>query len=228
MTAHDASGTKGAGPPPASLRNAVARDLRPARPLLPPARRAFTLLPLALLTIAAVPLLNFFRSDLDSLGVVGSWGLSIVESIGGLTVVAVALRESVPGRNLSRAALSATLAAGLLLPFTILAATAKSYAIGAPPGSEWSDGVACFRASATAAVPALLASAALALRALPLRPAITGALYGLGSGLIADAGLRLFCEFTVPTHVIGAHGGAILTAVAAGVVIAKAGDRLVR
>ena len=60
----------------------------------------------------------------------------------------------------------------------------------------------CFRTSALAALPAVIASGVLAARAFPLRPAIAGALYGLGSGLIADAGLRLFCEYSVPTHVL--------------------------
>lgn len=204
-----------------AVRAVVARDLQPVRPLLPPFRRALTLLPLAVVTVAAVPVLHFFRSDVSRLGWFGSWGLSLAEAVAGVTIVALALRESIPGRMLSRVAVIATFAAGLALPFAILAATAQSYTIGAPRGSEWSDAVVCFRTSATSAIPALLVSAALVFRALPLRPAITGALYGLGSGIIADAGLRLFCEFTVPSHVVGAHGGAILAVVVGGVVIAK-------
>ena len=50
---------------------------------------------------------------------------------------------------------------------------------------------------------------------------IAGALYGLGCGLIADAGLRLYCEYTAPPHVAFAHGGAILGAMFAGVLMAK-------
>ena len=42
-------------------------------------------------------------------------------------------------------------------------------------------------------------------RAFPLRPRIAGALYGLGAGLMADAGWRLFCHFSNPAHVFGAH-----------------------
>jgi negative regulator of sigma F NrsF-like protein len=206
---------------PDPLRRAVARDLRPVRPLLPPFRRALILLPVALLTVAAVPLLHFFRSDMSALGWLGSWGLSFAEAVGGVLVVALALRESIPGRWLPGAAVAATLIAGLLLPYAVLAATARNFAIGAPPGAEWSDGLACFRTSAGAAIPALLASAVLAFRALPVRPGIAGALYGLGSALIGDAGLRLFCEFTVPSHVIGAHGGAILAVVVVGIVVSK-------
>jgi hypothetical protein len=42
-------------------------------------------------------------------------------------------------------------------------------------------------------------------RAFPLRPRLAGALYGIGAGLIADAGWRLFCHFSDPVHVFGAH-----------------------
>jgi Negative regulator of sigma F len=224
MMSNESGGKPGVGQPPAQLRKAVARDLRAARPLLSPVQRALALLPLALVTIAAVPLLNFFRSDLGTLGVLGSWGLSVLEALGGVMVVALALREAIPGRALSLVALVATFAAGLVLPFAVLSATAPSYTIGALPGGAWSDGVACFRTSATAAIPALLVSAALVLRAFPMRPVITGALYGLGSGLIADAGLRLYCDFTVPSHFIGAHGGAIVAALVAGAAIAKVAD----
>ena len=75
--------------------------------------------------------------------------------------------------------------------------------------------------SAISAIPALVAAAFLAARALPLRPALAGALYGLGCGLIADAGLRLFCEYTVPSHVVFGHGGAIVGAMAFGAIVAK-------
>ena len=54
-----------------------------------------------------------------------------------------------------------------------------------------------------------------------MRPALAGALYGLGCGLIADAGLRLFCDYTEPAHVVFGHGGAIVAAMVFGAVVAK-------
>src|SRR5581483_7877077 len=59
-----ARGRRGRMSAPDPLRRAVARDLRPVRPLAPPFRRALLLAPLALAIVAAVPLLNFFRSDM--------------------------------------------------------------------------------------------------------------------------------------------------------------------
>ena len=55
------------------------------------------------------------------------------------------------------------------------------------PVRPWVFGIA-----RNVSVPALLAPAWLVSRALPNRPAPTGTLCGLGIGLMADAGLRLF------------------------------------
>jgi hypothetical protein len=209
--------------PPPDLRSAIARDLAPARPLPPPHRRALVLLPIALATVAAVPMLHFFRSDLAALGIARAWGLSVVEAIGGVVLVAAALRESVPGRSLSRAALAAFFAAGLALPFLVLSSTAQGFSLGAPAGQELSDGIYCFRTSLVAAVPSLAIAAILAARAFALRPGVTGALYGLGCGVIADAGLRLFCEFTAPSHFLPAHAGAVASAMVIGMCAAKLG-----
>jgi len=69
-------------------------------------------------------------------------------------------------------------------------------------------------------VPALVIAAILTARALPVRPAVAGALYGLGCGLVADAGLRLYCDYSVPLHVLFAHGGAVLGVTMAGALVA--------
>jgi hypothetical protein len=49
---------------------------------------------------------------------------------------------------------------------------------------------------------------------------VAGALYGLGCGLIADAGLRLYCDYSAPLHVVLAHGGAVAGAMMAGSLVA--------
>jgi hypothetical protein len=203
----------------ADLRSAIAADLTPARPLLPPGRRALLLAPLAFGAAIAIPLLNFFRPDLAELGVARSWGLSIAESWCGLAIVALGLRESIPGRAVSARALALTFAGGLLLPFVLLGLTGEGFSIGA--GSGWRSVGRCFQAASLASLPAILASAALVRRALPTRPVVAGALYGLGCGLIADAGLRLFCDFTAPTHFIAAHGGAVVAAMGAGALVGR-------
>jgi hypothetical protein len=206
---------------PKNLRDKIERDLRPTRPLRPPYVRALVLIPLAVAIVLSVPGLRFFRADMQAIGVVKAWGFSFGQALAGLIIVGVALRESIPGRGLSRGAIVATIAVGLAIPFLLLGVTASAFDIGPEPGRGLEEGIGCFRVSAISAIPALIAAAFLAARALPLRPALAGALYGLGCGLIADAGMRLFCEYTVPSHVLLGHGGAIVGAMALGAVVAK-------
>jgi hypothetical protein len=205
------------------LRERIARDLEPVTPLRPPLVRALALVPLAAAIVVAVPALHFFRSDMATIGAVRAWGFSFAQAFAGVAIVAAALRESIPGRSLSRRAVAWTIAVGLLIPALSLVLTASSFDVGPAPGHGWREGAGCFRASAGAAIPALIVAAMLAARAFPLRPGVAGALYGLGCGLIADAGLRLYCEYSMPQHVVFAHGGAILGAVVAGMVIARLG-----
>jgi hypothetical protein len=211
--------------PPRDLRTIVAHDLQPARPLRSPGRRVLALAPIAAATVLGVPMLFFFRSDFAQLSFARGWGLSALEAIGGVLVVSAALREAIPGRGYSRTALAWLFITGLALPFVILAVTARGdYTIGAGPGAGWFDGVYCFRTSALAAVPALAVAAILVARAFAVRPGVAGALYGLGSGVIADAGLRLFCEFSVPSHFVAAHEGAVVAAMCVGSVVGKVGE----
>jgi hypothetical protein len=77
----------------------------------------------------------------------------------------------------------------------------------------------CFTWSAVSAWPAVAVAAVLAARAYPTRPAFTGALLGLGAGLMADAGWRLFCHFSEPAHVLAAHLAAVLASAAAGALL---------
>jgi hypothetical protein len=59
----------------------------------------------------------------------------------------------------------------------------------------------------------------LAARAYPTRPALAGALIGLGAGLIADAGWRIFCHFSEPAHVLSAHLAAVVISAVIGAVV---------
>jgi hypothetical protein len=206
---------------PNDLRERIRRDLRPTRPLRPPYVRALVLLPLAVAIVLSVPGLRFFRSDMQAIGFLKAWGFSFGQALAGLVIVGVALRESIPGRALSRRAIGATFAIGLAIPFVLLAVTASAFDVGPAPGQELAEGIGCFRVSAISAIPALIAAAFLAARAFPMRPALAGSLYGLGCGLIADAGIRLFCEYTVPEHVLFGHGGAIVAAMVFGAVVSK-------
>jgi hypothetical protein len=209
-------------PADADLRAVVARDLRPVRPLWPPSRRALTLAPLAVAIVVGVPAINFFRSDLAALGVVKAWGLSVIESAAGLVIIALGLREAVPGRALRRRALVIAALAGLALPLVIYRVTTDTFSVGPRTWAQWRFGMVCFRTSVLAAAPVLLASAFLTKRAFALRRVATGILWGLGCGLIADAGLRLYCEFTTLPHMLLEHFSAVVASMLLGVVITGA------
>jgi hypothetical protein len=70
-------------------------------------------------------------------------------------------------------------------------------------------------------LPVVALASILAARAYPTRPLLAGALLGLGGGLMADAGWRLFCHFSEPAHVLAAHLGGVLVATALGSLLAR-------
>jgi hypothetical protein len=89
-------------------------------------------------------------------------------------------------------------------------------------GGWWLVAVMCFGGSAATAIPVVTLASVLAARAYPVRPAIVGAMLGLGAGLMADAGWRIFCHFSEPAHVLSAHLAAVLASSLVGAVLASA------
>jgi hypothetical protein len=96
-----------------------------------------------------------------------------------------------------------------------------------PEAVAW-VGRICFVGTVVSALPLLAAAAVLASRALIVRPWSSGALYGLGAGLGADAGWRLFCHYSDPVHVLFTHTGGVLATMALGVGTAVIGERRAR
>lgn len=201
---------------PGELLRAVERDLRPVRPLASPAWRAFALIPFGVLLVIAIPAFWGLRANVTTLGAVGTWGLSGIQALAGLLIVGAALREAIPGRTLSAAAVGTTIAAGIAI---VVGVTLMTYAIAptvVPDAARVRWLWECVGMAVMSGVPALAMVAWLVSRALPTRPAIAGAIYGLGAGVMADAGVRLFCWVSAPMHVLVSHGGAILLFVIAG------------
>ncbi len=211
-----------AGPPPA-LRAAIARDLAPVRPLPSPVVRAAAMIPVAIVLLVAAPLVFSFR-DLSTLGLAWSWGASVLQAMAGLALTVAALRESVPGRAWSPLALCLIAASAVAI---VVGTTLASWQLSpvAIRGAALIVGAMCLASAAITALPATLLAVVLVMRAYPTRPVVAGWLAGLGGGLMADAGWRLFCHFSEPTHVLAAHLGGI---VAAGAIGALAARRLAR
>ena len=205
---------------PADLRSRIEGDFYAVRPLLPPWRRTLFLLPFAMLALVAAPAWFDVRIDAARLGWTSGWGLSFVQVAIGLALTMAALREAIPGREWPVGALAAWLVAPLVL---VTAVTWISWA--ASPitlrGGWWSIGLVCFGGSAATALPAVAMAGILATRAFPVRPVITGALFGLGAGVMADAGWRMFCHFSEPAHVMPAHLGAVIASAMMGIVLTR-------
>ncbi len=211
---------------PPDLLAAVGRGLRPVKPLASPARRVLALLPLGLVLLVAIPAFWGLRANFSSLSFAAAWGLSGLQALAGLLIVGLALREAVPGRELSAAAVAVTIGAAAALFVGLTLVTERVLPAAVPPGIWGRYAWECFWMAALSSVPGLAAAAWLAARALPTRPAVAGAIYGLGAGLMADAGVRLFCWVSAPAHVLIAHGGAILLLMAAGAGAATVAERL--
>jgi hypothetical protein len=203
---------------PAAAR--ILADLRPVTPIGRPWRRTLAVVPVAVAMAVAVALGYGVRRDSSQVGALVLWGLSALQVVYGIVLVGIALRTSVPGRELSRAATTAAFAAAVGLVAAITGATWLAHASRVPAGAIHTYFTVCFRTPMAVGVPALALTLTLAFRAYPTRPALTGALAGLGAGLLADGSWRTFCEVTDPVHVATSHLAAVAVLTAAGMAAA--------
>jgi len=210
-------------PVPAALLSVVKHDLNPIRPLANPTFRALALLPIGLMLLAGMPAFWRWQAHVK-VAPWTSWGLSALEMGLSLIILAAGFREAVPGRELSSRKLCALIfvaCAGFMF-FN------SGTQIPAPAAAHvWMHWLwECLYMTISFSIPALVAPAWLVARALPNRPALTGALCGLGVGLMADAGLRLICWDAGFAHLIVAHGGAIVLLVTLGATCATIVERV--
>lgn len=206
---------------PAALRSRLEAEYTQVRPLPSPLARVLCMTPFAALALLAAPVIFNLRPDAVRLGWFGSWGASLLQVAVGLAVIAAALRESIPGRAWRRAALALWFAVPVVLVVLVTLASWDASPVVLRGG--WvTVGAMCLAGSLATAMPAIALAGVLSARAYPTRPAVAGALLGLGAGLMADAGWRLFCHFSEPDHVLPAHLGAVVVAALAGSVLAAA------
>ncbi len=205
---------------PASIEALVRADLQPVRPLPSPLRRALSLMPLLVLTLIAASTVFAFRNDAPSLGWLLTWGTSLAQAAFALALIVLALRDAVPGRALDAASVVVVVASvlGFSAALTLRTWLVSPTTIG-PDLFDW-VGRVCFVGTVASALPLLGGAALLARRAFVVRPWSSGALFGLGAGLAADAGWRLFCHYSDPLHVFPTHTGAVLVTMVLGILVA--------
>lgn len=206
----------------------ILADLRPVRPLAPPWQRGLAVCGVAALAAAGVTLRHGVRADAAALGPAVLWGLSVLQALYGVLLIAAALRESVPGRGLSRGSAPALILVGLGVMLVVTGLTWSVHATHVPTGRAFGYWRVCLEMPTLAGLPALAVALLLAFRAYPTRPALTGALAGLGAGLLSDGAWRTYCEVSAPSHVLSSHFASVLVLTLLGVVIAAGTDRLRR
>jgi hypothetical protein len=203
-----------------TLRAQIARDLTPVTPLAAPWWRATGLIPFALVLLVGSVLLFGLRFDTPAIGIGVTWGASVIEMCLGLALSLAALREAVPGMTLSGRLISSAIGVTVFLLMAVTWLTWSLSPTTIMPGHVLRVWQVCVGATFLAALPPLMLSTWLVARAYAVRPAVAGALYGLGAGLMSDAGWRLFCHFSEPGHVLSAHVLAVALTCAAGIVTA--------
>lgn len=206
--------------PPAALRKKILSDLRPVRPLAEPRKRALVLLPLGVALVVLVPWRLGLRQDVHVLTTLYVWGLSALQMSIGIGLVAAALREVIPGRQIPRTAILLLFASGFVLVIGITYATWHASGTVAPEHLRLPFWKFCFRMPIELSLPGTFLILVLAARGVIWRPVLVGALAGLASGLMSDAGWRTFCDISDPSHVVSAHVAAILAATGIGTVAA--------
>lgn len=209
---------------PDELRHAVARDLRPVRPLADPWRRALTVVPIAAVAMG-MPFLYFRMRDIGEIGASLAWVPIAVQILLAFGLLALALREAIPGRQLSRTTLVGLCMAGFGLH--AVANFAIYLRLPTPPhGSHFDAWLGCIQRESLIGLPVLFVVAWLAGRALPARPMLAGFLVGTGAGLAADSSWRLFCPVSIPGHVLLAHTGAVVALGLTGMLLGWVWDRV--
>lgn len=212
---------------PASLLNQVRADLEPVTPLPAPSRRLLALAPLALILFFGPPIYWGWRTNLALMPGWTSWGLSALESLGGAALMALALRQAVPGLAVRMRWMWLAFAGAALLFAWVSVTTAVVLPTPLDNAISWGQiEWECVFMELPFALAALAISAWLVARALPTRPALAGSAYGLAIGLMTDAGMRLFCPVDQPFHVLAAHGGVILSGAIGGALIATLIERV--
>jgi hypothetical protein len=207
--------------PPEALREALRRDTRPVRPLLPPAVRMLIVLLVAFGAAAILISLAGLRPDRDMLDPRLLWIPAMVRVLAGVVLILLALREGVPGSGVPGVLRYGSLLGAPIL-LTLLTEWVALRAGGTTVPGLWTqmkNSLGCYPREVLLAIPALFAIAWLLARAYPLRPVFAATAGATGAGLVADAVLHLTCPVTTLSHTLLVHGGAVVSVAAVAALI---------
>lgn len=209
--------------PPHGLLAAVSKDLRPVRAAVLPSWRALGIFPIALLAVLGVFFFIGFHQNTAILGPVLTWGASFAQLMFAVLLVWVAARECTPGNRLPGVMVGAAIGLAGLVVIAVTLWTYDVRPIVIPARfSALRAGFACGKNATIAAVMLLVVICLIhGRRLLAARPALVGALYGGAAGVVVNAGWRLSCPVSTPSHSLLAHGSPILITALVGVLFVK-------
>ncbi len=194
-----------------ALREALNRDARPVRPILPTLARTIAVSLTALALCVAAVAVHGVRADSAELGLARLWLPALMRVAAGVWLIHLALRSAQPAGGPSR---RLQLAGALLAPI-LLAVLAEWLSTGAGRRSSFHSWFAaalgCYPLETAIALPAAILLGWLLARAYPIRPVFTAAVGAAGAGVIADAAMHLSCPVRDWTHTLLVHGAAVAT-----------------
>ncbi len=197
--------------PPEALLARISRDLKPVKPSPVPIRIVVLALPIAAVAALALFAIKGARRDAGALGPAMTWGASSLQFGLGLLLVWIAARESTPGRRPSQALVRVASFATLAVVLAVMWLTFQTSPTELPKSiPAWRAGIACGLGATISGSLLIVFVAWLFRRSLAARPAIAGTLYGAGAGVAVNAGWRLACPISTPSHSMVAHGLAVV------------------
>ncbi len=217
------------GAVPEPLRREVSADLRPVRPLPPVWMRSLVAVAIGAIGLALViaVLKLSLRPDMARIPGWLGWGCTALQLAVGVLLIAMALREAVPGRSIPGRAVGLAVATALLIHVVVGIATwMASPGVAYAPSHATALGMGCTSHDLALALPGFLVTLWLVFRALPVRPSVAGLLGGGGAALIADAVNHLVCPMSDLRHVLVWHTGALLGLMALGYVAGLVWERV--
>jgi hypothetical protein len=210
---------------PESLRQTIADDLVPVRPLPPAWIRTALAATLAMVGFAVVIVLfnRSLRPDMDQLPMWIGWGSTALQLAVGVVLIGLALREAIPGQQVSLPVAVLFIGLGAVMQVVVGIATwMNSPGMLAPAGKATAHGIGCALNDLALAAPAMAVTLWLVFRALPIRPSVAGLLGGAGAAVTADALTHVLCPMSDLRHVLVWHSGALLVLILLGWAIGRA------
>jgi hypothetical protein len=201
-------------------------DLAPVRPVASLWLRVVCVAAVAVAVVAISVVAFRIRVDLYRMPFWIGWGASVVELVAGIGLVALALRESIPGRGVPVRVARLSAAGGLLLQVAVGIVT-WLYSPGKPLGSDaWGAGMGCLRHDFAIALPTFVVAMLLIFRALPMRAPMAGLVGATGAAITGDAVMHLLCPVSDLRHVLLWHSGALVLYMIVGWLLGRLWERL--